>query len=69
MTQSVDAAISQAERLARIEEKVDTLLERSREDRGDFRSRIRNLEMWRYGTGAAVVASIASLFPHSGGKG
>ena len=69
MTQNVEAAISHAERLARIEEKVDTLLDRSKEDRTDFRSRIRALEYWRYGTGAAVIASVASLIPGSTLKG
>lgn len=69
MTASPDFAISHAERLASIEAKLDTLLERSKEDRGDFRSRIRNLELWRYGTGAAIVASLANLVPPSVKKG
>jgi len=69
MTANVDAAISNAERLARMEEKIDTLLERSREDRTDFKSRLRNLELWRYGTGAAIVASLANLVPPSVKKG
>lgn len=69
MTANVETAISHAERLASIEAKLDTLLERSKEDRGDFGGRIRNLEVWRYGTGAAVVASIANLFSHTSGKG
>lgn len=53
------------ERLARIESKVDQLLERTKEDRTDFRGRIRQLEHWRYGTGAAVIASIISFLPGS----
>lgn len=57
------------ERLARIETKVDQILERSREDRNDFRLRIRALEYWRYGTGAAVIASIVNLIPGSTPKG
>lgn len=61
--------VERAERLARMEEKLDILVERSKEDRGDFRGRIRNLEMWRYGTGAAIVASIANLVPPSLKKG
>lgn len=56
------------ERLARIESKVDQLLERTKEDRTDFRGRIRHLEAWRYGTGAAVLASIVNLIPGSTGK-
>lgn len=69
MTVNPDLAISHAERLASIEAKLDQLLDRTKEDRGDFRGRIRNLEMWRYGTGAALVASITSLLPSSSGKG
>lgn len=61
--------VERAERLARMEEKLDILVERSKEDRGDFRGRLRNLEMWRYGTGAAIVASIANLVPASLKKG
>ncbi len=61
--------VTQAERMARIEEKVDTLLERTKEDRGDFRSRLRNLEYWRYGTGAAILASVANMIPPSVKKG
>jgi hypothetical protein len=57
------------ERLARIETKVDQLLERTKEDRTDFRARIRALEYWRYGTGAAVIASIVNLIPGSTPKG
>jgi len=57
------------ERLARIETKVDQLLERTKEDRTDFRSRIRALEYWRYGTGAAVIASVVNLIPGSTPKG
>lgn len=57
------------ERLARIETKVDQLLERTKEDRTDFRTRIRALEYWRYGTGAAVVASVINFIPGSTGKG
>lgn len=57
------------ERLARIETKVDQLLERTKEDRTDFRSRIRALEYWRYGTGAAVIASVVNFIPNSTGKG
>lgn len=56
------------ERLARIETKVDQLLERTKEDRTDFRGRIRALEYWRYGTGAAVIASVVNLIPGSTGK-
>lgn len=61
--------VERAERLARMEEKLDILVERSKEDRSDFRGRLRNLEMWRYGTGAAIVASIANLVPPSLKKG
>lgn len=57
------------ERLARIETKVDQLLERTKEDRTDFRGRIRALEYWRYGTGAAVIASVVNLIPGSVPKG
>jgi len=57
------------ERLARIETKVDQLLERTKEDRTDFRGRIRALEYWRYGTGAAVIASVVNLIPGSTTKG
>jgi hypothetical protein len=57
------------ERLARIETKVDQLLERTKEDRTDFRGRIRALEYWRYGTGAAVIASVLNLIPGSTPKG
>jgi len=57
------------ERLARIETKVDQLLERTKEDRTDFRTRIRALEYWRYGTGAAVIASVINLIPGSTPKG
>lgn len=57
------------ERLARIETKVDQLLERTKEDRTDFRGRIRALEYWRYGTGAAVIASVVNLIPGSTPKG
>lgn len=56
------------ERLARIETKVDQLLERTKEDRTDFRARIRALEYWRYGTGAAVIASVVNMIPGSTGK-
>lgn len=69
MTVNPDLAISHAERLASIEAKLDQLLDRTKEDRGDFRGRIRNLEMWRYGTGAAILASIANLVPSSATKG
>ena len=57
------------ERLARIETKVDQLLERTKEDRTDFRGWIRALEYWRYGTGAAVIASVVNLIPGSTTKG
>lgn len=57
------------ERLARIETKVDQILERTKEDRTDFRTRIRALEYWRYGTGAAVIASVINLVPGSVPKG
>lgn len=50
------------ERLAAIETKVDYLVERATEDRSDFRGRIRALEIWRYGTGAAMIASAVNLF-------
>jgi len=50
------------ERLATIEAKVDYLVERATEDRSDFRGRIRALELWRYGTGAAMIASTINLF-------
>ncbi|AVP41358.1 hypothetical protein SEA_YARA_24 [Streptomyces phage Yara] len=50
------------ERLAAIETKVDYLVERATEDRTDFQGRIRGLEIWRYGTGAAIIASAINLF-------
>lgn len=56
------------ERLARIETKVDAILERATEDRTDFRGRIRALEYWRYGTGAAMIASAVGLFGGSAPK-
>ena len=56
------------ERLARIETKLDQALERAREDRSEFGKRIRALEYWRYGTGAAVIASVVSFIPSSTGK-
>lgn len=65
---SSPAEDSVPERLARIETKVDQLLERTKEDRTDFRGRIRALEYWRYGTGAAVIASVVNLIPGSTGK-
>lgn len=66
MTSSPDSTIP--ERLARIETKLDQVLERTREDRADTRSRLQKLEYWRYGTGAAVIASIVSFIPSSTGK-
>lgn len=56
------------ERLASIETKVNYLVERASEDRTDFKGRIRALEFWRYGTGAAMVASAVSLFGGSAPK-
>ena len=50
------------ERLATMEAKLDYLVERATEDRTDFKGRIRALEFWRYGTGAAMVASAVNLF-------
>lgn len=50
------------ERLASIETKVNYLVERATEDRTDFKGRIRALEIWRYGTGAAMIASAVNLF-------
>lgn len=57
------------ERLARIETKIDMLLERTGEDRVDFKSRIRQLEHWRYGTGAAVVVSLVNFVLGNATKG
>lgn len=57
------------ERLARIETKVDMLLERAQEDRNDFRGRLRALERWRYGTGAAVLMALAPILSSSLPKG
>jgi len=60
MAQERDTEIG--ERLASIETKVNYLVERASEDRTDFRGRIRALEYWRYGTGAAMIASAVGLF-------
>jgi hypothetical protein len=57
------------ERLARIETKIDQLLERTGEDRVDFKTRIRQLEHWRYGTGAAMVMSLMNVVLGSSTKG
>ena len=57
------------ERLTRIETKVDMLLERAQEDRNDFRGRLRALERWRYGTGAAVLMALAPILSSSLPKG
>jgi hypothetical protein len=59
MTSEVEPVVG--ERLARIEEKVDTLIERSREDRVDMKARVRALEAWRYGTGAALITAVVAL--------
>lgn len=60
-----DLSREDAERIVRIEEssrrleaKIDAVLLRQGEDRTDFQMRIRALERWRYGTGAALLAGI-----------
>lgn len=58
---SPDTEGTPLERLVRIETKVDALLERAQEDRNDFRGRLRALERWRYGTGAAVLMAVTPL--------
>lgn len=58
-----DLSRADIERLARIENKVDTILERTAEDRLDFRGRIRALERWRWGTGAALIGAVLAFIP------
>lgn len=65
----VPAEDSVPERLARIETKLDQILERTGEDRLDFRGRIRQLEHWRYGTGAAMVVSLMNFVVGNSTKG